>query len=69
MKVNKKTIERIAVNTPAELKDSQSHYMYEIIGYYQPSGANWSYKVGYIEYNNQPLLVVENFGSIVVREK
>ena len=51
MKLTKKQIEIIRKNTPNELKGKQISIC-QTLGYYQPTGANWSYIAGYINYNN-----------------
>lgn len=66
MKLTKKQIDMISLNTPAELKGQQvKGYTGYKLGQYTPSNANWSYHALYIEYNGMPLLVVTHFGHIV----
>lgn len=64
MKLTKKQIEIIRENTPKELKGLHNSFI-EDFGYYQKSGANWSYLAGYVEYNGLRILVVKVFGEII----
>lgn len=61
MRLTKKQIEIIRENTKAELKGKQAT-LYTILGYYQPSGANWSYQAGWTYEGD---LVVVRFGEIM----
>ena len=68
MRATKKEIDEIIRATPKELDDKITLDFYpEIIGYYRPSNANWSYQVGVITYKQKALVVVFQFGHIVAR--
>lgn len=60
MKLTKKQIDLIIEHTKKELKGTQTSLM-ECLGYYQKSGANWSYIAGWT-YDSD--LVVTVFGEI-----
>lgn len=60
MKLTWKQIIAIINHTPPELKHKQDH-LNETLGYFQPSGANWSYRAGWTYEGN---LVVLRFGEI-----
>lgn len=60
MKLTRKQIIAIINPTPPELKHKQDH-LDETLGYFQPSGANWSYRAGWTYEGN---LVVLRFGEI-----
>ena len=64
MKLTKKQIETIKANTPEELKGLQV-YLWDTLGYYQKTGANWSYVVGYTTYKGVMLPVVTMFGEVL----
>lgn len=64
MKLTKKQIDIIRENTPKELK-GQHLSVWDRLGYYQKTGANWSYVAGYVEHNGQKVLVVTVFGEVV----
>lgn len=64
MNLTKKQIDLIRRLTPRELK-GKSVSFYATLGYFIPSGANWSYRAGFIEYKKCFILVVTQFGSIV----
>ena len=61
MKLTKKQIDAIREHTPAELKGKQDHIR-ESLGYYMPSGANWSYCAGW---NYDGILIVTRFGEVM----
>ena len=61
MKLTKKQIDIIRSQTPAELKGKQTTISM-MLGYYMPSGANWSWQAGWT-YDGQ--LVVTRFGEIM----
>ena len=61
MKLTSKQIKIIIRNTPKGLKGT-TPYLVDILGYYQPSNANWCYEAGYTEGG---ILVVTFFGSVV----
>lgn len=61
MKLTKKQIEIIRKQTPAELKGTQPSII-QTLGYFMPSGANWSYKAGF---TFDGVLVVTLFGTVV----
>lgn len=64
MSLTRKQIEIIIENTPKELKGKQMS-LNAILGYYQKSNANWSYRVGYVQHKKQNILVVTMFGEIL----
>lgn len=66
MKLTRKQIEVIRENTPQELKGRQTTIS-QSLGYFQPSGANWSYCAGWarLEANKPMVLVVTRFGEIM----
>ena len=61
MKLTRKQVTAIIAHTPQELKGKQDH-LTEELGYYQPSGVNWSYRAGWTYEGN---LVVLYFGVIL----
>jgi hypothetical protein len=65
MKLTRKQIDIIREHTPQELKGKQGYSFVTDFGYYTPSQANWSYLAGYINYNNNYILVVKRFGEIM----
>ena len=60
-KLTKKQIRAIVAHTPAELKGQQVQ-LDDILSYYQPSNANWSYRAGW---TSDGALVVDYFGKIL----
>ena len=69
MKLTKKQINIIRENTPNELKGKQASSINEkygeVLGYYQPSNANWCYIAQYITVNNIKYLIATRFGEIM----
>lgn len=69
MKLTRKQIDIIRENTPKELKGKQASSVNEkygeVLGYFQPSQANWSYTAQYITVNNIKYLVATRFGEIM----
>lgn len=69
MKLTRKQINIIRENTPKELKGKQASSINEkygeVLGYFQPSQANWCYTAQYITVNNIKYLVVTQFGEIM----
>ena len=63
-RLTKKQISQIISNTPQELKGLQKFNEIETFGYFQKSGANWSYWAKYIDYNENKIPVVTVFGEI-----
>ena len=61
MKLTKKQIDAIRAHTPEELKGKQVHFA-ETLGYFQKSGANWSYIAGW---TYDGALVVTRFGEVL----
>lgn len=64
MNLTKKQIELIRRYTPASLKGKQ-YSVWSTLGYYTPSGANWSFTAGFVKYNGVYILVVTRFGEII----
>ena len=66
MKATFKEIKEIARFTPDELagKSTLGIGPYEIVGYYRPTNANWSFQVAVIVWEGRPLEVVLQFGHI-----
>jgi len=60
MKLTKKQIKLIIERTKKELINT-SQSICEMLGYYQPNGANWSYQAGWT-YEGE--LVVTVFGQV-----
>ena len=65
MKLTKQQIEIIIENTPKEL-DGSHHAFESDFGCFMKQGANWSYRAGYVKYNDDLVLVVKVFGQIKV---
>lgn len=61
MKLTKKQIDLIREHTPEELKGKQPG-IFQSLGYFMPSGANWSYQAGW---TYDGVLVVTRFGQVV----
>lgn len=61
MKLTKKRIDSIREHTPDSMKGKQDHIR-DTLGYYQPSGANWSYCAGW---NYDGVLIVTRFGEVM----
>ena len=61
MKLTKKQIEIIRENTKQELKGTQKSIC-RTLGYYQPSGVNWSWVAGWTYEGD---LVVTRFGEVM----
>lgn len=61
MKLTYKQIKMIIENTRKDLKGTHQS-IYQELGYYMPSGANWSYIAGWTYDGN---LVVSQFGQIL----
>ena len=59
-------VREIMARTPAELKGKTlpGGCVLEEVGYFQPSAANWAYKVYKINYCGFPSLVAVKFGII-----
>ena len=66
MKATYQEIKDIANCTPKELagKSTTEIGPYEIVGYYRPSNANWSFQVAVVVWDGSPLEVVLQFGHI-----
>lgn len=64
MNLTKKQIDIISRYTPKELK-GKSLSLWEVIGYFVPAGANWSYKAGYVKFKGLYIPVVTMFGKII----
>lgn len=64
MNLTKKQIDLIRKYTPKELK-GKSVSLWEVFGYFTPAGANWSYRVGFIDYKGRYVIVVTQFGQVV----
>ena len=60
MNLTKKQIKRICMMTKKELIGTQPSIKM-VLGYFQPSGANWSYVAGWTYEGD---LVVTQFGSV-----
>ena len=65
MKLSKAQINTIRENTPEELKGRQDLPTLADFGYFMPTGANWSYRAGYVDFNGVRVLVVKRFGEIL----
>ena len=61
MKLTKKQIEIIREQTPAELRGTRP-FIIQTLGYFMPSGANWSYIAGF---TFDGVLVVTRYGAVV----
>lgn len=59
--LTKKQIETIRRHTPEALKGTQV-MICETLGYFQPAGANWSYRAGW---TRDGILVVTRFGEVM----
>ena len=64
MNLTKKQIDIIRKYTPKSLK-GKSLSLWSTLGYFMPSGANWSYHAGYVKYSGHYVLVVTCFGQVV----
>ncbi len=64
MNLTKKQIEIIKNHTPKELR-GKSLSLWDFLGYFTPAGANWSYRVGYVQYKKIYVLVVTRFGQVL----
>ena len=60
MKLTRKQIFEIMNHTPANLKHTHAT-IEDPLGYFTPSGANWSYRAGW---TREGVLVVVRFGEI-----
>ena len=69
MKLTRKQINIIRDNTPNWLKGKQASNINEkygeILGFFQPTNANWCYTAQYITVNSIKYLVVTRFGEIM----
>ena len=68
MKLTKRQIDTIIENTPTELK-GYHHNFIDDFGWYMKSGANWSYRVGWVRRDidntsTELVLAVKVFGVI-----
>lgn len=64
MNLSKKQIDIIRSKTPKVLKGKQMT-IYQTLGYFTPSYANWSYIAGYVYYKKNYVLVATRFGEIL----
>lgn len=70
MKITKKDITAAINNTPASLDQANIRAMNSVLlGFYTPADANWSWELHAISIDNQPMVVVSRFGSIVAEGK
>lgn len=64
MKLSRKQIEIIRANTPEQYKGKQA-VIIDSLGYFMPTGANWSYRAGWAEIDGARVLVVTRFGEVM----
>ncbi len=64
MKLTKKQIDKIRANTPQSIKGTQPPLL-EDLGYFMPTGANWSYRAGWASVDGARVLVVTRFGEVI----
>ena len=64
MNLTKRQIDIISKYTPKDLKGKQVS-LWTTLGYFVPSGANWTYTAGYVRYKNCYVLVVTRFGQVI----
>ena len=64
MKLTKKQIDIIRANTPEHIKGYRVS-LSDRLGYFQKSGANWSYQAGWAKIGDVSYLVVTRFGEVI----